>query len=31
MIVDRREMRDRLANLVTMLINQPAPIAQAEG
>jgi len=25
MIVDRRDMRDRIANLVTMLINQPAP------
>ena len=30
MIVDRREMRDRLASLITMLTRQPAPKESAE-
>jgi acetyl-CoA carboxylase carboxyl transferase subunit beta len=30
MIIDRRDMRERLANLVTILINQPAPVVEAE-
>ena len=30
MIVDRREMRDRLATLLTMLTRQPAPKENAE-
>jgi acetyl-CoA carboxylase carboxyl transferase subunit beta len=29
MIVDRREMRERIASLLTMLMNQPAPGKQA--
>ncbi len=30
MIVDRREMRDRMANILGMLTNQSAPVAEAE-
>ena len=26
MIVDRRDMRDRIAGLITMFMNQPAPV-----
>ena len=29
-IVDRREMRDRLAHLLTMLMKQPAPADDVE-
>jgi len=27
LIIDRREMRDKLANLLALMTNQPAPVA----